>query len=1141
MEQEGYNLLGNAQSEDENVESDNEVAYGRRRPASTRKPGFAAISWYAPLLIYATIAFVGFYEWVYHEHEGDIRFGPALRNALTDPHPRPAGYARGEKIFIAAAFCQNEAVIPYWTRTMLDTILYLGTDNVFVSIVENYSKDRSPELLRDFAQELDRRGVRNRVLVQDETVQKPPKLEWNPRIEFLAAVRNQALEPLLESGGYDKVLFSNDIFIEPESVIELLETRNGDYDFACGFDFGHWGAYDMWVLRDRLGRLTAGIWPYFFDAAGYDAIKAEEPVPVFTCWNGIVAFQTDPLLPVHLRSNRTLSASPLPSPPPPTHPWALRVHDAGSPALTPPLAFRASAEGECFSSESFLLPYDFRRVMGLDRVYVNPRVITAYRWKWYVWHKWVLRQRYVKWFVERVWDGAWMQHARMVVGDPKESGSCSGFNSHVVGPVHAAVVVHWIELAARRRIPKMKLECATGTLFEHYHIMRYGPNILQKDTGFSRERQLDMRVVADDEQLRPGDYVCNLSESALNLHDIEGVPIAHDPLRRAPVAVWKGKQDRPGLIIAIPADLRAQKDTEDKKCLLTGSLADVEVGWIYPPAMWHHAGRSEELGIPRGRGPVFTTYANLVVMRKDLLELFDQNAFSIDVDDGFRIYRFLQSAVDAPDLPDKLEASEVDEAMIPFLRTHFHHTLSLRIFGGSIESFGSDYPWHQIQDFLAQMGLPPYDEDEFDSHVPYDDERWNTPIGQDAKKFYARLEHTVKNVKAPIYHSSEVARNRKADTFIWWPFSISGMIACFSVELTGPIRAATLAHWISIAGGRSRPNLKLACATGAEFSHRGIMWYTPVIFKQRPSPRSVGEESGSDVNEDGGSESSGAEESGERAEDPGEELAIPLVPDSEQIRPGDYVCWPGGSGEDIPRPPSISVLVPIAEIKRAQGPLLDCTIPAELRQRYDAIHGDKSCIFTGSLTGVEVGWIFPPTLSQFVPRAASEIGIPRDEQTYATPSNLVTMRKDIFELFDENAFGIDVDDGFKIYKFLQSAANAVDLPEKLEASAVDQAMIPSLRAHLHWTLCLNFLGGAIDKDYPIPEIREFRAEMGLEHDPDVELVPLDDKRWDSPMGRDAKKLFKLQGKEDEEEWRRLQRVYDADGNYLGLVHERDIM
>ena len=103
---------------------------------------------------------------------------------------------------------------------------------------------------------------------------------------------------------------------------------------------------------------------------------------------------------------------------------------AASPALTPQLKFRASAPGECFSSESFLLPYDFRRIMALDRIYANPRVVGAYAWRFYVWHKWVLRHRLVRWFVERVYDGAWMHAARMVVGDAREVWVWDGVECH---------------------------------------------------------------------------------------------------------------------------------------------------------------------------------------------------------------------------------------------------------------------------------------------------------------------------------------------------------------------------------------------------------------------------------------------------------------------------------------------------------------------------------------------------------------------------------------------------------------------------------------------------------------------------------------------------------------------------------------
>lgn len=146
-----------------------------------------------------------------------------------------------EKIYIAAAFYNNEVVLPYWSQSMLSAIRYLGPENVFVSVVESYSHDKTPELLREFDAALAKLHVPRRILVQDTATEKPEDLSFDNRIEFLAAVRNRAMEPLVEYGGYDKVLFSNDVFVEPESIIELIETADGNYDFACAMDFNHFG------------------------------------------------------------------------------------------------------------------------------------------------------------------------------------------------------------------------------------------------------------------------------------------------------------------------------------------------------------------------------------------------------------------------------------------------------------------------------------------------------------------------------------------------------------------------------------------------------------------------------------------------------------------------------------------------------------------------------------------------------------------------------------------------------------------------------------------------------------------------------------------------------------------------------------
>lgn len=371
--------------------------------------------WRIQLFAYIVLFCVSTWVGVHYEQPGDVRYRDSIQEAVA--HPRKQGYGKQEKIFIAAMFHDNENVIPYWHDTLIKVIHYLGPDNVFVSVVESHSGDSSPQLLEALDADLALLGVSRRILTGDEAVQKPDDMGGNNRIEFLSATRNRAMEPLLV-GGYDRVVFSNDIFIEPESFVELLETNNGDYDMACGLDMGHFGAYDMWVLRDRQAKLASAIWPYFFDEADYQAMRVESPVPVFTCWNGIVVFTADPLLPIALRSNRTLSNDSLPYELPATHPAAHNASMQGpSPALTPPIQFRASAPGECFSSESFLLPYDMRRQFNLQHIYVNPRVINGYDWRFYFYFKWFMRHPVLRWWIEKVYNGAWMARSVLVVGD----------------------------------------------------------------------------------------------------------------------------------------------------------------------------------------------------------------------------------------------------------------------------------------------------------------------------------------------------------------------------------------------------------------------------------------------------------------------------------------------------------------------------------------------------------------------------------------------------------------------------------------------------------------------------------------------------------------------------------------------------
>ncbi|KAJ7183288.1 cryptococcal mannosyltransferase 1-domain-containing protein [Mycena filopes] len=316
-------------------------------------------------------------------------------------------------------FHNNAVVLPYWTREIVKLINYLGPDNVFVSILESYSTDASPTILRELDKTLQKMGVARRILTDDISIRRPDSMKTTPRrIEYLAALRNYAIEPLVAQGGYDRLLFSNDIFLEADAMVELLDTKDGEYDMACGLDFGGWGLYDLWVLRDRLGRMISTLYPYFLEETDFHAIMADAPAPVFSCWNGIVSIRTDPLLPQSLRTDRLATTPPV-HPLPLSHPLYPQSANL-TPATAPPLLFRASAPYEPFWSESFTLPYDLRRVYALDKIYVNPRVISAYEWRHYLWFKYVLRHWAVKWWIGRVERGSGMHLAKIVVGEPGE-------------------------------------------------------------------------------------------------------------------------------------------------------------------------------------------------------------------------------------------------------------------------------------------------------------------------------------------------------------------------------------------------------------------------------------------------------------------------------------------------------------------------------------------------------------------------------------------------------------------------------------------------------------------------------------------------------------------------------------------------
>ena len=180
--------------------------------------------------------------------------------------PRHWRTPRTSTYYIASLLHNSEAILPHYSRSLLHLAKDLGPSNVYVSIYENDSHDRTPALLRTLDQQLQSLGVSTHIVTDTQSKDTRQK----DRIERLATYRNLAMAPLNEALGgmlhgkpFDKVIWINDVFFESDTVHALLDTEGGEFDQACAMDFCWLGFYDTWVMRDADGKTMRPFWPYF--------------------------------------------------------------------------------------------------------------------------------------------------------------------------------------------------------------------------------------------------------------------------------------------------------------------------------------------------------------------------------------------------------------------------------------------------------------------------------------------------------------------------------------------------------------------------------------------------------------------------------------------------------------------------------------------------------------------------------------------------------------------------------------------------------------------------------------------------------------------------------------------------------------
>jgi len=227
------------------------------------------------------------------------------------------------------------------------------------------------------------------------------------RIAQLAIYRNIVLEPLYatwqgppnststtnlnnsnhnDSGKpFENVLFINDVFFCPTDALELLHVRAVQQAHAtCGLDwrwrhnsfsalFGSGPKfYDNWVSRtlhghtfrsrlDVFSEIRNGLRELFYsddDSAARQRFYDARPVPVYSCWNGMIVMDARPFV-------------------------AIRTDDVFRKGKTP-VKFRPAnrRKKECAASECKLIAKDFWK-RGFDRWVLVPYVRTTYVWDAY--------------------------------------------------------------------------------------------------------------------------------------------------------------------------------------------------------------------------------------------------------------------------------------------------------------------------------------------------------------------------------------------------------------------------------------------------------------------------------------------------------------------------------------------------------------------------------------------------------------------------------------------------------------------------------------------------------------------------------------------------------------------------------------
>lgn len=334
----------------------------------------------ATLLTITVIGFIFFPSYtVLPQRYAELRDRVMLANGR-------GGNIGNKQIFIAASLYDPGGRLAggRWADNVLQLIDLLGPHNTYLSIYENDSGPDGKAALGRLEQRVpcDHTLIFEDHLSGDDLphITMPDGSQRVKRIEYLAAVRNKALEPLRTGQtSYDKVLYLNDVYFDPIDVLQLLfSTNNDDYRAACAVDFiNPFKFYDTFATRD-LGGFGVGIpfFPWFAyggDSRSHqDVVQGKDAVRVRSCWGGMVAFDA-----------RFFQKQPEPA----MVPVTAGLLSPGN--ITAPYHFRAEQDLYWEGSECCLIHADIQDPdPDHSGIYMNPFVRVAYdprtlSWLWF--------------------------------------------------------------------------------------------------------------------------------------------------------------------------------------------------------------------------------------------------------------------------------------------------------------------------------------------------------------------------------------------------------------------------------------------------------------------------------------------------------------------------------------------------------------------------------------------------------------------------------------------------------------------------------------------------------------------------------------------------------------------------------------